>query len=499
MSMLATMRLPPAMLSLKKTVSMVSQISSSSKIPLLVSLNQCSCATPTYSTWISWRRKRNDDMSGGGVQLSRKQLVVLNLRRHYTNRNLLTLRERGLVSQIFPDKEIDLRNLCVGKPQTVYAGFDPTADSLHVGNLAVLMLLLHCQRAGHSPIALIGGATGLIGDPSGKNSERPALDRDVAMRNAGMLAKNIATVFENHNKLFWDSKLGKERLPECIIVNNADWYSNMSSLEFFSKLGRHFRVGQMMMRHSVQSRLNSEEGISFTEFSYQVFQAYDWYHLYKNYGCRIQLGGHDQMGNIVSGHDFISRAFKKQVYGITVPLITSETGNKYGKTAGNAVWLDPDKTSPFEMLQFFVRTPDDDVERLLKIFTFRTDDEINALMSKHKLNPELRTPQLELASDITRLVHGDAGFEKAMKATDALYAEDVDALASISAKEIDQLFKGTQAAFSEIYLEPGTTVLTMALKAKCFDSEKDAKRIIQAGGFIKLQPKIRISRNGSAR
>jgi len=180
----------------------------------------------------------------------------------------------------------------------------------------------------------------------------------------------------------------------------------MSALQFFSVLGRHFRVGQMLKKHAVQSRMESDEGISFTEFSYQVLQAFDWYHLHENYGCTIQLGGHDQMGNIVSGQDFISRALNKQVYGITVPLITSETGDKFGKRAGNVVWLDPDKTTPFEMFQFFVRTQDADVEGLVKIFTFRTEDEIKALMKKHWENPEKRTPQLALSTDVTRLVHG---------------------------------------------------------------------------------------------
>ncbi|CAL8074421.1 unnamed protein product [Orchesella dallaii] len=475
------MRLPAAsILSLKRRPVISSQISSA-RIPLFLGVIECSCASPTYSTWVSsWKRRRNDN--DNGVYLSGKD-VSLNIKRHYTNRNLLTLKDRGLISNIFPDKENELKNLCVGKPQTVYAGFDPTADSLHVGNLAILMLLLHCQRAGHTPIALIGGATGLIGDPSGKNSERPSLERDVVIRNSEKLARNIFHVFNNHNELFWDNNKGVQKLPECLIVNNADWYTKMNSLEFFSKLGRHFRVGQMIMRHSVKSRMQSDEGISFTEFSYQVFQAYDWYHLFQTYGCKIQLGGHDQMGNIVSGHEYISRALNKQVFGITVPLITSETGDKYGKTAGNAVWLDPEKTSPFEMFQFFVRTPDDDVERLLKIFTFRTEDEINAIMIKHKAKPETRMPQILLGSDVTRLVHGDTGLEKAIKATEALYSENVDALASIPANEINQLFKGTQTCFSEVYLEPGTTILSMVLKAKCFDTEKNAKRIIKAGGF----------------
>lgn len=247
----------------------------------------------------------------------------------------------------------------------------------------------------------------MIGDPSGKNTERPALELETVAHNTKKLAKNITNVFENHANFFWDDKNGKEPLPECIIVNNLDWYKNISSVEFFWRLGRHFRLGQMIMRQAVQSRMNSDDGISFTEFSYQVFQAYDWLHLLQKFNCRIQLGGHDQMGNIVSGHDFISRAMKKQqVYGLTVPLITSETGDKYGKSAGNAVWLDSTKTSPFDMYQFFLRTKDEDVEKLLKIFTLRKDDEIAGIMRKQVSNPESRYAQKVLAADVTRLVHG---------------------------------------------------------------------------------------------
>lgn len=252
----------------------------------------------------------------------------------------------------------------------------------------------------------------MIGDPSGKNTERPAQEHDIVSQNTKKLANNIVTVFQNHANLFWDSKNGKEPLPQCLIVNNLDWYESMSSVEFFGKLGRHFRLGQMIMRQAVQSRMNSDEGISFTEFSYQVFQAYDWYHLFDKFNCRIQLGGHDQMGNIASGHEFISRALRKQVYGLTAPLITSETGDKYGKSAGNAVWLDPTKTSPFEMYQFFLRTKDADVERMLKIFTFKTEDEIKGIMRKMLANPETRCAQLVLGEEVTRLVHGGNSYKK---------------------------------------------------------------------------------------
>lgn len=246
----------------------------------------------------------------------------------------------------------------------------------------------------------------MIGDPSGKNTERPSLESQTVEENTRKLASNILTVFKNHADHFWDDKQGAEPLPQCLVVNNMEWYGKMSAIKFFNKLGRHFRVGAMLSKQAVESRMASDDGISFTEFSYQVFQSYDWYHLLKKHRCRIQIGGHDQMGNIHAGHEFISRALKQQVYGITVPLITSETGDKYGKSAGNAVWLDSEKTSPFELYQFFLRTPDAEVERLLKIFTFRTLDEITVIVRKHQDNPEKRQAQQILATDVTRLVHG---------------------------------------------------------------------------------------------
>ena len=296
-----------------------------------------------------------------------------------------------------------MTKLLIREPQCVYAGFDPTADSLHVGNLLVLMNLLHWQRAGHQVIALLGGATGLIGDPSHRTSERTELNNLVANENITNIGTNIRTIFENHDKYFWKDK---DVLKPPIIVNNLDWYRDVNVIDFIKGVGRHFRLGSMMGRTSVQSRLNSEGGMSFAEFTYQIFQAYDWVHLLKTNNCRFQIGGTDQMGNMVAGYDLIGKLTNKNVYALTLPLITAEGGKKFGKSVGNAVWLTEEKSSSFQLYQFFIRSKDSDVENYLKLFTFLPLGRIEDIMRSHTKAPEKRGAQKELAENVTLLVHG---------------------------------------------------------------------------------------------
>lgn len=302
----------------------------------------------------------------------------------------------------FPRHE--MKNLMMKSSQCAYAGFDPTADSLHVGNLLVLMNLLHWQRAGHQVIALLGGATGQIGDPSDRTNERESINKTIMIQNIDSIRKNIETIFNNHKNNFWTDE--KSPLKPPIIVNNIDWYKNLNVIDFIRGIGKYFRLGTMMGRSSVQTRLNSEGGMSFTEFSYQLFQAYDWLYLFNTYDCRFQIGGADQMGNIVSGHDLIQKSTGNQVYGMTLPLITSEGGKKFGKSLGNAVWLAPDKSSSFNFYQFFMRTHDTDVENFLKLFTFLKLEEIKEIMKLQNLAPEKRHAQRKLAEQVTLLVHG---------------------------------------------------------------------------------------------
>lgn len=318
----------------------------------------------------------------------------------------------------------------------------------------------------------------MIGDPSGRKTERNQLGETVIEKNLEGIKGQLDRVFKNHQECLWDKSKGE--LKELKIVNNFDWYKDVGIIDFIANMGRHFRMGSMLSRSSVQSRL--EAGMSFTEFTYQIFQAYDWLHLYKTFNCRFQLGGSDQMGNLMSGHELISRVDTRcNVFGITLPIITTEEGDKFGKSAGNAVWLDEDKTSPFAFYQFFVRTPDSEVEKLLKLFTFLPLKDINHIMQEHKRVPELREAQKALAEGITTLVHGEQGLKTAEKVTNALYKGSIDALGDLNYKDVTQVFAG--ATIVEILAEPGISVLDLAMKAKCFPTQNDAMRIISAGGF----------------
>lgn len=419
--------------------------------------------------------------------LSKLSWLKCYCRTYVTSRNMLKLSERGMYQDMFPNTAAtEIINLLNKSPQCVYAGFDPTADSLHVGNLLVIINLLHWQRGHHNAIALLGGATGFVGDPSGRNTDRTALQKDIIHNNVSFIKKNLETVFENHQKYIWSENT---ELNPIRIVNNETWYRGIDAIQFVSEIGRNFRMGTMLLKQSVQGRINSETGMSFTEFAYQIFQSYDWLHLLKEYNCRFQIGGSDQMGNISAGHELISRTVKKNVYGLTIPLVTTEEGDKFGKSAGNAIWLDAKKTSPYSLYQFFIRVKDSEVEKLLKLFSFYSLGEIKDIMFKHKQHPEERYPQICLAEQLTILVHGKEGLERAMKATEAVYSKDVKSLISLTSTELEQIFDG--ATITNLLLSPGITVLELGLKAKCFPTENDAMRIIQAGGFYINHQKVK--------
>ncbi|XP_066259779.1 tyrosine--tRNA ligase, mitochondrial [Euwallacea similis] len=415
-----------------------------------------------------------------------KNSKFFNFHRNYSNRNILKLKERGMIQDIFPENAANsITDILNGKPRTVYAGFDPTADTLHIGNLLVLVNLLHWQRGGHQPIALVGGATAKIGDPSGRKTEREEMHKNSIENNIKGIYRNIQTIFENHEKYLWKNQ---SPLKPVKIVNNDQWYSQMSAVELIGRIGRNLRMGTLLSRHSVQTRLNSSQGMSFTEFSYQLFQAYDWAYLFKNHDCSFQIGGNDQMGNIMSGQELISKLYEKQVYGLTVPLVTTEMGDKFGKSAGNAIWLSSDQTSPFSLYQFFIRQPDSEVEKLLKLFTFESLGSICDLLRKHKEKPELRIPQEALAEQVTLLVHGVEGLEKAKKASKVLYKGDIDALSYMNVSDAINIFDG--ATVVDVLPEAGQSIFDLAMKVGCFGSKRDALRIISAGGFSINQRKV---------
>ncbi|XP_070686786.1 tyrosine--tRNA ligase, mitochondrial [Pempheris klunzingeri] len=369
---------------------------------------------------------------------------------------LFSLNKRGVLKESFPEGAArdQLPRLLQSGAQTVYCGFDPTADSLHVGNLLAIIGLLHFRSAGHHVLAVLGGATAQIGDPSGKTSERERLSADALEANTRSIRESIQRIFTNHELYFVESS----RKPGTVsVLNNLSWYKDWDVVGFLSGAGRHFRMGTMLSRHSVQSRLRSADGMSLTEFTYQVFQAYDFYHLNQIYGCKIQLGGTDQLGNLMSGHEFIHKVSGEEVYGLTIPLVTSSVGDKLGKTAGNAVWLNQDKTSPFELYQFFLRQPDSSVERYLKLFTFLPLAEVERLMEQQREDPGKRLAHKRLAAEVTKLVHGKEGLESAKRCTNALYHSSVQALEEMSDEELQELFR--EAPFHELLWEPGTTVI----------------------------------------
>ncbi|XP_069759578.1 tyrosine--tRNA ligase, mitochondrial isoform X2 [Narcine bancroftii] len=369
-----------------------------------------------------------------------------------TGGNLLQLHKRGILKEVFPAAG-GLQQLLSSGAQGLYCGFDPTADSLHVGNLLALVGLLHFQRAGHRVLVLLGGATARLGDPSGRSSEREAVSADTVRENARSIQEGVLGVFRNHRACFC-SEAEAMSLGPISIVDNSDWYKGKEVVEFINVVGRHFRMGTMLSRHSVQTRLKSPEGMSLNEFTYQMFQAYDFYYLNQHHDCRIQLGGTDQLGNIMSGYEFIRKVTEQDVYGITVPLVTSSSGDKLGKTAGNAVWLNRNRTSPFELYQYFVRQQDANVERYLKLFTFIPLPEIESIMVNHRIDPGKRIAQKRLAAEVTKLVHGKEGLESAKRCTKVLYHNSVDALEAMPDEELQELFK--EASFSENLLEPAT-------------------------------------------
>lgn len=377
------------------------------------------------------------------------------------------LRSRHLVeATTSPDLEKALE-----KPMTVYAGFDPSADSLQAGNYVTIMMLAHLQRAGHKVIALVGGATGLIGDPSGKSVERK-------MQTVEQVQHNLEGIKENLSRfLRFDDPVNP-----AILVNNYDWYSNVNTIDFLRDICVNFRVPQMLAKESVKKRLEATDGgMTFTEFSYQILQGNDFLHLYDTYGCTLEVGGSDQWGNITAGTDLVHRLRGTEVYGLTFPLVCDSNGLKFGKSEGNAIFLDSRKTSYYDFYQFFLRSMDADVIRYLRIFTFLPEERIVELEKAVQEHPELREAQKVLAEEVTRAVHGEAGLRQALKATDVLFGGSMEGL---SADELENIFKNVKSgelAKDEILGKP---VFEVAAAAGMTASKGEARRLAQQGGLV---------------
>ena len=386
------------------------------------------------------------------------------------------LKARGLVEAL-TDPAIET---ALEKPMTIYCGFDPSARSLQAGNLVSIMVLKRLQMAGHRVIALVGGATGLIGDPSGKSIERNMLTVEQVEANKKGIRENLARVldFDGPNA--------------AILVDNYDWYKGTSAIEFLRDIAINFRVPQMLAKESVKKRLEASEGaLTFTEFSYQILQGNDFLHLFDNFGCSIEVGGADQWGNITAGTDLVHRMRGTTAYGLTFPLLLDSTGKKFGKSEGNALFLNAQMTSVYDWYQYFLRAADADVIRYLKVFSLRPLNEIAALEAQMKANPEARIPQKALAEEITRLVHGEAGLKTALGATQTLFGGSVEGK---NADELETIFKDVKSAELAKADCVGKPVFMVAADAGMFNSRGDARRMAQQGGLSLNGAKIDANR-----
>ncbi len=389
---------------------------------------------------------------------------------------------RGMIHTVMPGAEEHLME----SMRSAYVGFDPTADSLHIGNLVPIMLLAHYQRCGHKPVALVGGATGMIGDPSGKSNERNLLDEKTLRHNQEAIKAQLAH--------FLDFESNEANAAE--LVNNYDWMKNFSFLEFIRDVGKHITVNYMMAKDSVKNRISSDasEGMSFTEFTYQLVQGYDFLHLFRESDCSIQMGGSDQWGNITTGTELIRRIAGGKGFAITCPLITKSDGSKFGKSEGGNVWLDANRTSPYKFYQYWLNSSDEDAEKYIKIFTFLTEEEINGLIEEHQEAPHLRVLQKRLAEEITVMVHSKDDLDNAIKASNILFgkstSEDLKALNETTFLDVFDGVPQTQIETSAI--ENGLDIIAaLAEKGGFLKSNGEARRALKENSISVNKEKVK--------
>ncbi len=375
---------------------------------------------------------------------------------------------RGMLQDIMPGTEEQLEK----EATTGYIGFDPTSDSLHIGSLVPILLLLHLQKAGHKPIALLGGATGMIGDPSGKSDERNLLSEEQLLQNVQGIKRQLSK--------FLNFDAGGPLAPG--IVNNYDWFKGISFVEFLRDTGKHITVNYMMAKESVKKRIEGDAGISYTEFAYQLMQGYDYYWLYKYQNCRLQMGGSDQWGNITTGTELIRRKAGGEAFGFTCPLIRKADGGKFGKTEKGNVWLDAEKTSPYQFYQFWLNASDEDAEQWIKIFTFLGRQEIENLVAEHRSNAAERLLQKTLAREVTTFVHGAEEYEKAVATTEKLFANQTAPAESLSAEDLEGMEGVVKFDFSAEKIRAGIDVVSFLAEASIFPSKGEARKMVQQGG-----------------
>ena len=388
---------------------------------------------------------------------------------------------RGMLHNVMPGTEEHLME----EMRSAYVGIDPTADSLHIGHMVGVMMLRHLQLVGHRPVALVGGATGMIGDPSGKSNERNLLDEATLRHNQNSLKAQLSKFLDFES----------DQANSAVLVNNYDWMKDFSFLDFIRDVGKHITVNYMMSKESVKKRLSSDasEGMSFTEFTYQLVQGYDFLHLYRKLGCTLQMGGSDQWGNITTGTELIRRIGDGKGYALTCPLITKADGTKFGKTESGNIWLDPERTSPYKFYQYWLNTSDEDAERFIKIFTFLTREEIEDLVAKHKEEPHLRQLQRRLAEEITVMVHSREDYENAVKASEVLFGKSsVQDLKDLNESTFLDVFEGVpQAEVKREDIEEGLDMIAaLSAKTDFLGSNGEAKRALKANSVSVNKEKV---------
>ncbi|MFZ9214554.1 MAG: tyrosine--tRNA ligase [Sediminibacterium sp.] len=388
------------------------------------------------------------------------------------------LRWRGMIQDMMPGTE----ELLAKEMVSGYIGFDPTSDSLHIGSLVPILLLVHLQNAGHKPFALVGGATGMVGDPSGKSEERNLLSEEVLLHNQEGVRKQL--------EKFLDFDASKKNA--AVMVNNYDWFKEINFLSFISDAGKHITVNYMMAKDSVKKRLEGDTGMSFTEFTYQLIQGYDFYWLYQNKNCKLQMGGSDQWGNITTGTELIRRKTSGEAFAFTCPLIKKADGGKFGKTEKGNIWLDSKKTSPYQFYQFWLNASDEDAKGWIKIFTLLQVEQIESILTEHEAAPHLRLLQKKLAECLTTWVHSSADYDFAVKASEILFGNaTTEVLQSLNENELLQLMEGVPTAkISKASLANGYDLIDLLVETNIFLSKGEAKKMFVAGGLGLNKTKI---------
>jgi tyrosyl-tRNA synthetase len=416
-----------------------------------------------YNDFLKWASK---------IQIKAYNVLICLVKIMYTDL-IAELAWRGMLQDVMPGT----REQLMKEMTTAYIGFDPTADSLHIGSLVPIILLMHLQKAGHRPVALVGGATGMVGDPSMKSEERNLLDAET-------LQKNVDGI---RNQLMQFIDFDTVKPNSAIMVNNYDWFKGIRFIDFLRDVGKHITVNYMMAKDSVKKRIEGDSGISYTEFAYQLMQGYDFYWLYKNMGVKLQMGGSDQWGNITTGTELVRRMTggEGEAFAFTCKLITKADGGKFGKTEKGNIWLDPNRTSPYQFYQFWLNAADDDALKWIRIFTFLDKETIESLETAHLAAPHLRNLQKKLAEEVTTLVHGAEAFEFAVRASEILFGNaTAELLLSLNEEQLLQVMEGVPGhKIDRSKLEEGYDVVSALAEAGIFTSKGEARKMVQGGGI----------------